>query len=312
MPRVSVIIPSYNCARFVGRALRSALEQTYTDYEIILADDGSTDDTQDVVLRYGAKVRYMYQPNRGVSAARNLALSAATGDLIAYLDADDMWYPQKLDKQVRCLDENPTCGLVHTDVDAIDADDQIVRSKFNHTPPRQVPQGHCLLDLLRRHHMQLPTVVVRHDLVRKVGFFDERVSGVEDYLQWIGVAMEGRAFSYIDEPLALYRWRVGSLSTNTRRMNEHLVKLFRILLTEKNLERRWGSEAAAIVCSRLYELGRDLAYQDRFEGDNGRARHRLLGLIKEWPLRLELYSDLLKASLPSTLASRLARLRNAP
>ena len=311
MPRVSVIITSYDCARFVGRALRSALEQTYTDYEIILADDGSTDDTRDVVMRCGPKVRYLYQPNRGLSAARNLALSAATGDLIAYLDADDMWYPQKLDQQVRFLDENAHCGLVHTDVDVVDEHDQVVRPRFNHTPTREVPQGHCLFELLRRSHMQILTVLVRHDLVQRVGLFDERLQGVQDYLQWILVAMEGQAFGYIDQPLAMYRWRAGSLSSSTRRMNEDLVKMFRILLAEKALERRCGAEAAETVRDRLYELGRDLAYQDRVEGETGRARQRLLELIREWPLRQELYSDLLRASLPPALVAGLRRLRGA-
>jgi glycosyltransferase involved in cell wall biosynthesis len=285
--------------------LRSALEQTYTNYEIILADDGSTDDTRDVVMSYSPKVRYMYQPNRGLSAARNLALSAATGDLIAYLDADDMWYPQKLEKQVRFLDENPHCGLVHTDVDVIDDDGQVVRRRFNHTPPREVPQGHCLLELLRLSHMQVLTVLVRHELVRKAGFFDERLRGVQDYFQWILVAMEGQTFGYIDEPLALYRWRAGSLSSSTRRTHEDLVTMFHILLTEKALERRCGPEAVQIVRGRLYELSRELAYLDRLEGETGRARRRLVGLIKEWPRRLALYSDLLKACISPALAARL-------
>src|SRR5215475_11867987 len=264
MPRVSVIIPSYNCARFVSRALRSVLEQTYTDFEILLADDGSTDDTRDVVMRYGPKVRYMYQPNRGLSAARNFALSTATGDLVAYLDADDMWYAQKLEKQVRFLDETPHCGLVHTDVDVIDEGDQILRGRFNHTPPRSVPKGHCLLELLRRGgNMQICTVLVRHELVRKVGLFDERLVTVQDYLHYVLVAIEGQPFGYIDEPLALYRWRAGSLSSNKRREHEDLVRMFGILLTEKALGRRCGPEAAEIVRGRLYELGRGLAYLDR-------------------------------------------------
>jgi hypothetical protein len=305
-----VIIPSLDCARFVGRALQSALAQTYTDYEIILADDGSTDDTRDVVRRFGARVRYMYQPNRGLSAARNLALSAATGELIAYLDADDMWYPQRLEKQVTFLDENPHCGLVHSDLDVIDEDDQVVRRRFNHAPPREVPQGQCLLQLLRHSHVQVLTVLVRHELVRKAGLFDERLSGVQDYLQWIRVAMEGHALGYIDEPLALYRWRAGSLSRSARGVSEDLLEMFRILLAETPLERRYGPEAAEIVRHRLYELGRGLAYQDRLEGETGRARRRLLGLIKEWPFRLELYSDFLKASLHPALAERLRRPEN--
>jgi glycosyltransferase involved in cell wall biosynthesis len=117
MPRVSVIIPTFNCARFLGRAIETALTQTYRDYELIVVDDGSTDETREVVASFGSKLRYLYQPNGGVYSARNLALSSANGELVAYLDADDMWYPHKLDTQVAFLDAHKECGLVHSDPD---------------------------------------------------------------------------------------------------------------------------------------------------------------------------------------------------
>jgi glycosyltransferase involved in cell wall biosynthesis len=96
MPRVSVVIPTYNCAKFLGRTIDSALRQTYRDFEIIVVDDGSTDGTQALVAAYEESVRYVYQTNQGASAARNAALSRASGELIAYLDADDLWRPDKL------------------------------------------------------------------------------------------------------------------------------------------------------------------------------------------------------------------------
>ena len=304
MPRVSVIIPSYNCARFIDRALQSVLDQTYSDYEIIVVDDGSSDETREVVMRYGSEIRYMYQRNRGLSAARNYALGAATGELIAYLDADDAWYPTKLEKQVAFLDANPRCGFVHSDVDVLDDRDQVVRRNFNRETGRLVPIGKCMLALLERCHVQILTVLIRHDIVRKVGYFDERLIGVQDYLQWILAAMEGAELGYIDESLALYRWTKGSLSSNEKRNTADLMRMFNILLEEKDIDGRCGPGAVHIVRNRLYSLGRDLAYLERIGGEGGHARRRLIGLIKAWPFRLDLYVDLIKACVLSGLPAQ--------
>ena len=114
MPRVSVVVPTYNCARFLGRTIDSALRQTYRDFEIIVVDDGSTDGTQALIAAYEESVRYVYQTNQGASAARNAALSRASGEFIAYLDADDLWRPDKVIRQVEFLDAHSTCGFVHT------------------------------------------------------------------------------------------------------------------------------------------------------------------------------------------------------
>src|SRR3712207_5607912 len=105
MPRVSVLIPTYNCARYLSRAIDSVIAQTYKDYEIIVIDDGSTDDTKQVIDRYGNSVKYSYQSNRGLSAARNASIGNSTGELIAYLDADDLWYENRLALGVAFLDQ---------------------------------------------------------------------------------------------------------------------------------------------------------------------------------------------------------------
>lgn len=112
-PRVSVLIPTYNCARFLGQAIDSVLAQTFQDFEILVVDDGSTDDTAQVVARY-PRVRYIRREHCGVSASRNAAVAAATGEIVVFLDADDFWLPEKLEKQVAYLDENPNCMLIFT------------------------------------------------------------------------------------------------------------------------------------------------------------------------------------------------------
>ena len=298
MPRVSVITPTFNCAGFLDRAIASALGQTYTDYEVIIADDGSTDDTRDVLARFGTKVRYFFQPNGGLSSARNLALSKASGEFLAYLDADDMWYPHKLESQVAFLDAHGECGLVHSDVTIIDESDQVIHRRFNQEAGRKVPSGYCLADLLQRCHIQIPTVLERRDNIELTGAFDERLKSLEDYLHWILVAMEGLAFGYIDEPLAMYRRRAGSLSSNHRGMVEARATMLEMLLREKHLPLRCGQEATEIVREHLFNVQRELAYLDRIDGRMNAARRRLIGLARESPLRTGLYVDLAKCFFP--------------
>ena len=114
-PRVSVVIPTFNRASILGNAIESVLSQTYDSYEIIIVDDGSTDDTSSVVTKFNSsRINYLYQENKGRSSARNKALSLANGEYIAFLDSDDKFYPQKLELQVTLLDSNPAFGMSYT------------------------------------------------------------------------------------------------------------------------------------------------------------------------------------------------------
>ncbi len=310
MPRVSIVIPTFNCAPFLGRAIDSVLAQTYGDYEVIVVDDGSTDETHGVVARFASKIRYLYQPNKGVSSARNLALSQASGELIAYLDADDMWYPHKLERQVAFLDTHRECGLIHSDFTVIDETDRTIHVQLYQETQRKVPQGYCILDLLRRCHIQTSTVVERRNCIERTDSFDTRLPVCQDYLRWILVAMEGFAFGYVDEALAMYRRRTESLFHGSpRRVCEDFAMVFEILLNEKSLERRCGRSATDIVRERLYTVRRDLAFLDRQEGRRNQARRRILYLVKECPLRTELYMELLKACVPAPLAAKLRMLK---
>ena len=111
-PRVSVLIPCYNAGVFLAQAIQSVLAQTFQDFEIVVVDDGSTDDSAAVAKGFDA-VRYVCKPHSGISATRNMAIAQAKGEFLAFLDADDLWHPEKLQKQVAHLDANPQCQLVH-------------------------------------------------------------------------------------------------------------------------------------------------------------------------------------------------------
>jgi glycosyltransferase involved in cell wall biosynthesis len=113
-PLVSVIVPVYNGDRYIAQAIESILEQTYTNFEIIIVDDGSTDRTRDRLQPYGQKIRYIHQHNQGVAAARNHGISASKGDLIAFLDQDDYYLPHKLGSQVACFEASPSVCIVNS------------------------------------------------------------------------------------------------------------------------------------------------------------------------------------------------------
>lgn len=172
MPRISVLIPTWNRERYLGRAIESVLEQSYRDFEIVVADDGSEDATAELVRRY-AGVRYVYQPHRGIPAARNLALEAANGELIAWLDSDDLYAPAKLEKQAAYLDAHPECGIVFC-------------------LARCIPDTADLTDRQRRMaevvggrmRTCLPTACIRRDLFERYGRFDEKYAFGED-TEWV-------------------------------------------------------------------------------------------------------------------------------
>src|SRR5688572_4229057 len=183
-PKVSVIIASYNYGRFVGQAIRSVLDQTWRDREVIVVDDGSTDDTAAVVRTFGDSVRAIHQANRGLSGARNTGLRAASGQYVACLDSDDLWLPDKLARQVAVLDARPDVGLVYAD--AVYFDDASGTSLGRHGERYRHADGHVTADLITRgNFIPSPTPLFRRAAVDVVGDFDETLRHSEDWDMWI-------------------------------------------------------------------------------------------------------------------------------
>jgi glycosyltransferase involved in cell wall biosynthesis len=217
-PLVSIVIPTYNYARFVGHAIRSALGQTFADREVIVVDDGSTDDTRDVVGAFGDAVRSIHQPNGGLSAARNTGIRAARGRYVAFQDSDDIWLPDKLAHQVPVLEARPEVGLVYCDSiffdDATGADMDRQSDRFE---PRS---GRVLEALITRgNFIASPTPLVRREVFEQAGLFDESLRSCEDWDMWIRAAARWEV-AYV--PVALTRYRVhgNSMSKNIPRMRE--------------------------------------------------------------------------------------------
>jgi len=198
IPKVSVIIPTYNRAKFVTKAIDSVLAQTYKDYEIIVIDDGSTDNTQEVLQPYMDKITYKYQENAGVSAARNTGIRVASGQWIAFLDSDDIWLPDKLASQIRCVNRTHA-KVCFTNVKFTGKKKKLSLGKQYGEEVFQEPFDLILQDSFC---LVVQTMVIEKKLLEKVGCFDERLKVAEDTRLIYNLAFEV-PFAFIDEPLTV-------------------------------------------------------------------------------------------------------------
>jgi glycosyltransferase involved in cell wall biosynthesis len=187
-PRVSVIVPAFNAARTIRDAVASVFAQTYRDFEVIVVDDGSTDGTCAALEAWRDRVSYVAQPNGGPGRARNTGIGRARGEFVAFLDADDLWLPHKLERQIEYFDAFPDAGLVHTAVCLGMADAGALAratAAVAHTPPRRI---YCEL-FETRTEIHTLSVMVRRAVLDEVGGFDERREiHVEDWDLWLRIA----------------------------------------------------------------------------------------------------------------------------
>lgn len=209
MPKVSVVIPSYNSERVVSKTVESALNQTFTDIEIIVVDDGSTDNTCQVLAPFKEHIHYIYQENRKHSGARNTGIRAATGDYLAFLDSDDIWLPEKIEKQVAVLDADPQIVLVCCPAKFIDLDGQPVISRGrdgDDNPDHDLKTGNWtkLLFLGDAVPGGGSSAMVRRDALLRAGMFDEQIDYGEDWDTWLRLSFQG-LFAYIPDPLVKFR-----------------------------------------------------------------------------------------------------------
>ena len=238
--RVSVVIPSYNSAAFVGEAIASTLAQSSPPYEVIVVDDGSTDDTQAVLAEFGDRIQVIRQPNGGVSVARNVGVAAASGDWIGFLDADDVWHPQKLAIQQAALQRGPKLVLIASG---------IYDWPVNEHPAVDENAAGCVVpfdSLVVRNQIVTSTVLVRTQVMRWAGDFDSALRGPEDYDQWLRVARLGPV-AVLDTRLTGYRTVAGSLSRHAANMDAGMRRILVKLAAEgafagkPALQRRaWG------------------------------------------------------------------------
>lgn len=199
MPAVSVIISTYNRGWAIADAIDSVLAQTHADFELIVVDDGSTDHTGDILARYGSKAIVIRQDNRGVSAARNAGIDAASGKLIALLDSDDLWLPQKLASQVAFFSTRPEALICQTE-------ETWIRNGVRVNPKKRhlKPSGMIFRPSLDLCLVSPSAVMMRRRLFDLVGRFDESLPACEDYDLWLRVSSQYPVY-LIDKPLIVKR-----------------------------------------------------------------------------------------------------------
>ncbi len=197
---VSVIIPDYNQAHFIRDAIDSVLRQTYNDYEIIVVDDGSTDDSSVVVAEYGDQVHYIHQPNQGLSAARNTGIAASRGQLIALLDSDDAWLPDYLVTMVTALGANPQAGAAYAGWQYMDS----LGRDLPQSSTRVVAPEEFRSTLAFGNFLVPSGVLVRRQCFDEHGLFDTQLRAVEDRDMWLRIA---ETYPVVGVPQVLVRYR---------------------------------------------------------------------------------------------------------
>jgi glycosyltransferase involved in cell wall biosynthesis len=211
MARVSVIIPAFNAELFIADTIRSALAQTHSDVEIIVVDDGSTDGTLERLQAFSSRVIIQRQPNSGVAAARNSGAAVATGEWLAFLDADDLWLPNKLERQLACA-RSP---MVYTDRYNIGARGGLPAIQSQSTP---MYDGDLFLPLLLEgNFITASSVLLRRDVFADLEGFCEELHGTEDWDLWVRLAA-GLEIDFLREPLVQYRFHEKGISRNYARM----------------------------------------------------------------------------------------------
>jgi glycosyltransferase involved in cell wall biosynthesis len=217
-PLVSVIIPTYNREKIITRAIDSVFAQTYQDFEIIVLDDGSQDNTKAVVEGYGTKVHYFYQNNKGIAGARNAGMHQAAGEYIAFLDSDDYWLPGKLERQMALFSEHPEYGMAACQCGSVQIDGTY-REKN-----RPGKSGWILYDLFNKNFIRTSSAVITRTCLEKVGGFDEALREGEEYDYWLRIAAEF-AVGFINEPLTVYVDNTDGMSTDSLTGRLHRLKV---------------------------------------------------------------------------------------
>jgi glycosyltransferase involved in cell wall biosynthesis len=224
-PQVSVIMPAYNTAHLIAGSLDSALQQTFSDFEIIVVNDGSPDTTEleRVLAPYMSRIVYIKQENKRASGARNTAIGKARGEFLAFLDSDDIWLPDHLTSQMQLFAENPALDLVYSN--CLSVGDPTRTHEFMSRCPSQ---GEATFLALAVERCQIPvsTVVARKSALERAGLFDESLTRCDDYDMWLRAAFHGAKIGYTRRVQARLNWkRPGSLGVSRAKMAEAYWKI---------------------------------------------------------------------------------------
>ena len=280
-PLVSIITPVYNGSQYLSEAIESALAQTYKNFELLIVNDGSTDNSADIIRPFlkDSRIIYIEQKNAGVAAARNTALKQARGKYIGFLDQDDLWLNNKLELQITALEKDGSLALVHSRQDFIDSHGN--KKKYDWITEGE---GYCFRENFIKNRIAVLTVLIRKKIIDEIGFFNEQLSGADDYEMWLRVTLK-YPIKYIDQSLAFYRFHDNNVSKDSFRMTITDLKTINTILSEH-------PEATDIagkhtVRARLYELHHQLgAWYSWYDQDFYKGRKHYWLAISNNPFAL--------------------------
>ncbi len=271
---VSIVIPNYNYGRFLAEAIESALAQTYPHIEVIVVDDGSTDDSCRVLESFGGLIRTLFQENRGPAAARNAGVRVASGANVQFLDADDVLLPRAVERLLEVLQAHPECGLVSgiaikpSESSGIAAQEGSKKISFI-----------SFEDLVLQNSLVTSCTLARREVLIQNGLFDEDRAwqSIEDYFMWLRISRTSGVCLLV-EPLVRYRIHASNISSNQLRQVEREVGLFcRLLEMERDARVR------RLLCHKKRRLFHEWAYHARESGDRALFKKRARAALLRWP-----------------------------
>jgi glycosyltransferase involved in cell wall biosynthesis len=231
---ISVIIPAYNQARYLKSAINSVLSQTYLIWECIVVDDGSTDNTSEIVHKFRhPKIKYIYQRNSGLSAARNAGLLASKGDYISFLDSDDCFSPQKFEILLELFKNNPKLALAAGTAALIDENGNPINRNFETVLPKNSRE------LLFGNPLHVGSVLLKREWYQKVGLFDTSLRSYEDWDYWLRLAIAGGEMESVGKIVSFYRFHTAQMTKNTQQMTEASFAVLKKVFEDPNVLQDW-------------------------------------------------------------------------
>jgi len=306
-PLVSVIIPAYNASLYISEAIQSVLEQDYKNIEIIVINDGSTDDTSSILEEFNNNIIIINQENSGAAVARNKGLRAARGEYIAFLDADDVWLPGKLYTQVKYLEDHPDVGMVYCSWSEWYPDDNGKYSLPDNSLYQNLDSGvdkehsgWLYTKLLREPILNTDAVMIRTSIVKEVGFFDETLLRGQDYDYWLRLSRLTQIHK-LKAILCLYRIHSKSISNKPHPHN------YGYYVLKQNLD-RWGNigpDGTTVSKKDIEEVLANISfrfgYMHYLNGDPWLAHKAFRTSIMHQPFRIKSWVYLLLSIIKSTM-----------
>jgi glycosyltransferase involved in cell wall biosynthesis len=274
-PLVSIVIPAYNAVRFLSDTLGSVFSQSFQDFEILVVNDGSTDETEEMLLGYGDKIRYLPKLNGGVSSARNYGIEMAEGKYVAFLDADDVWMPEKLEKQIALMEANSEIGLCYAATQKVDEELNYLSSI-----PANAFSDYTEALLLNLNIVagSCSSAVVRRDVLSRTTGFDSQFTTYADWELWLRLSLLTK-FAPLPEELVKYRVVAGSMSSKPHVTKKDALGVLEKFFTLPNLPEKYKTLRERTFSNHLMIVAGEFLHNRNFSESLG----CMLQAIKLYP-----------------------------